>query len=377
MRSDPLVVPFWSTERFSERRRGVGTAVLAVLAIVWTSTFVAIGAADHLLAWDLRFAYLPAAEAVLHGHSPYPGLHDPILEDQKGYVYPPQLALLLVPLTYLPIALAAFLGAAASIACIYGTLRVVGVRDWRCYAAALLWMPSMSGVLHSNLSLPLALAAALAWRYGDRAWPAGASIGLAVSAKLFVWPLLVWTIATRRLRATALAVAIGLGVTFAAWAAIGFDGLTGYPALLRRLNAIQAQNSYSLVGMASSLGLGSTVGNVLTVVIGGALLVACVVLARRRDDVRSFTCAIAAILALSPIVWLHYFTLLLVPTAIARPRFTGLWLLPIVLWVSPRPGYPVGYETFVPGIVSAIVVYVLLARPGGRRHGALEVGAPV
>jgi hypothetical protein len=166
-------------------------------------------------------------------------------------------------------------------------------------------------------------------------------------------------------------------VTLAAWAAIGFDGLTGYPALLRRLNAIQAKNSYSLVGIASSLGLGSTVGNALTVVVGGALLVACVVLARRRDDVRSFTCAIAATLALSPIVWLHYFTLLLVPTAIARPRFTGLWLLPIVLWVSPRPGYPVGYETFVPGIVSAIVVYVLLARPGGRRHGALEAGTPV
>ena len=58
--------------------------------------------AKGLLAWDVRFAYLPAANDVLHGHSPYPGLHDPILDDQKGYVYPPQLVLPLVPFTFLP-----------------------------------------------------------------------------------------------------------------------------------------------------------------------------------------------------------------------------------------------------------------------------------
>ena len=38
--------------------------------------------------------YLPAADAVLAGESPYPSVDDPILEEQKGYVYPPQLALL-------------------------------------------------------------------------------------------------------------------------------------------------------------------------------------------------------------------------------------------------------------------------------------------
>ena len=32
----------------------------------------------ELLAWDVRFAYLPAADAILHGQSPYPALDDPI-----------------------------------------------------------------------------------------------------------------------------------------------------------------------------------------------------------------------------------------------------------------------------------------------------------
>ena len=64
-----------------------------------------------------------------------------------------------------------------------------------------------------------------------------------------MWPLLVWTAVTGRLRATAWALGLGLVVTVAAWAVIGFDGLSGYPDLLRRLSDIQAHRSYSLVGI--------------------------------------------------------------------------------------------------------------------------------
>ena len=145
---------------------------------------------------------------------------------------------------------------------------------------------------------------------------------------------------------------------------IGFDGLTGYPDLVRRLSDIQAENSYSLVGMAATAGLPDAVGR-------GAH-------ARRRrraarglrasspaagDEVRAFTCAVAATLALSPIVWLHYLVVLLVPLAIARPRFSAIWLLPILLWVSPKPGYAEGFQTFIPAVAVVILLGVLLARP--------------
>jgi alpha-1,2-mannosyltransferase len=375
VRSVAGVPEVWSQERFARLPRALGTGALALVAVVWTLSFVALSAADHLLAWDVRFAYLPAAHAVVHGVSPFPRLDDPILYDQKGYVYPPQLALALLPLTVLPVGVAALVAAGWSIGLVMGTLRLLGVRDWRCYAAAFLWMPTMSGVLLANVSIPLAFAAALVWRYRNSVWPPAVTLGLAVSAKFLLWPLLVWTLATRRIRATVLAVVLGLGVTVAAWAILGFEGLTGYPALLRKLNEIQAENSYSLVGMASSLGLGVGVGDVLTLLVGGALLVGCVVFARRRDEERSFTCAVAATLALTPIVWLHYFVLLLVPTAIARPRFSALWLLPALLWVSPRPGYPQGYETFMPGIVCAVLIYVLLTRPWPRGRAAVAEAA--
>jgi hypothetical protein len=341
------------------------TATLVFLAVTVVAGLLVMSANERLLAWDVRFAYLPAAEAVLDGRSPYPALDDPILEEQKGYVYPPQLVLALVPLTPLPVDVVAMLVALALLAMVGLTLWVLGVRDARCYAASVLWVPTISGVLLANVSIPLALALAVAWRYRDAARTSGAALGLAVSAKLLLWPMFVWMLATRRFLATLLAVLVGAGVTLLAWAAIGFDGMRGYPALVQRLADIQAERSYSIVGMASTVGLGSGVGRALTLIVGLAFVVACSVLGRRHDDGRSFTCAIAATLVLSPIVWLHYLVLLLVPLAIARPRFSLIWLLPVLLWVSPKPGYAEGYATFMPGLAAAILLGVILLRPRG------------
>jgi len=350
----------------STSRGGLLTVTLVFFAVVVTAGLVGLSAAEGLLAWDVRFAYLPAAEAVLDGRSPYPAHDDPILEEQKGYVYTPQLLFALMPLTPLPVAIASFLVALGMLALLGGTLWVLGVRDVRCYAAAVLWVPAVSGVLLSNVSIPLAFALAILWRYRDDVWPPAVALGISVSVKFLFWPMLVWMLVTRRLRAALLAIALGGAMTAAAWALIGFDGLTGYPDLLRRLSEIQAERSYSIVGMAAELGLSEGVGRALTLAAGGALLAWCAVLARRGDDVRSITCAVASTLVLSPIVWLHYLVVLLVPLAIARPRFSLIWLLPILLWVSPKPGYAEGIATFIPGIAVAIVLAVLLVRPHAR-----------
>ena len=358
-----------ATESWSEdegRRPGRPsflTAALVLVAVMWTLAFVGFSLAEDLLAWDVRFAYLPAAEAVIDGRSPYPELDDPILEDQKGYVYPPQLVVLLVPLTPLPVDVVAVLVTCLLLALVALTLRILDVRDLRCYAATILWMPTTSGVLLGNISIPLAFALAVAWRYRETVWRPAVAVGLAVSAKLLLWPVFVWMLATRRLRAVALALVVGTVATFAAWAAIGLDGLRTYPDLLERLSEIQSERSYSIVGMVATLGLGSTVGNALTAVVGLALLIGCVVFARRSDDARSFVCAVAATLAVSPIVWLHYLVVLLVPMAILRRRFSALWLLPILLWGSPKPGYAEGFQAFLPALIAAILVGILLARP--------------
>jgi hypothetical protein len=115
--------------------------------------------------------------------------------------------------------------------------------------------------------------------------------------------------------------------------------------------------------MTATLGVGEVVGQALALVVGLGLLAWCVALARSGDEERAFTCAVVATLALSPIVWLHYLVALLVPLAILRPRFSLIWLLPVLLWVSPKPGYAEGYATFMPALATAVLATVLLARP--------------
>ena len=57
---------------------------------------------------------------------------------------------------------------------------------------------------------------------------------------------------------------------------------------------------------------------------------------------RSFALAIAAALVLSPIVWLDYFALAALPLALARPRLSAIWFLPIATWGLEGAGIGIG-----------------------------------
>ena len=338
----------------------LGIAPLVALAVVSIVTFVD-GLNPGSIGFDFRGAFLPAADAVLAGESPYPPVEGPELASQTAYVYPPLLAYLVVPFTLVPETAASILAVLGVAAVLAATLVVLGVRDVRCYGAVLLWAPTTNALHMASPSALLAFAAALAWRYRAATWPLAASVGLAVATKLILWPLLVWTLATRRLRSTAYAAVIGGGVTLGAWAALGFDGLERYPAMLRRLAALEAEESYSLVGAASALGLGDVGARLVAAGLGVALLVACVAFARRGDDLRSFIFALAAALALTPIVWLHYLVLLLVPLAIVRPRFSAIWLMPLILWLTPLNGNGEAIQPLIPALVAAAVFAVVLS----------------
>src|SRR5262249_5046609 len=59
-------------------------------------------------------------------------------------------------------------------------------------------------------------------------------------------------------------------------------------------------------------------------------------------DVAVLTLAIAAALAASPIVWVHYFLLLLVPLALTQPRLSALWLVPLLYSPLGEAAWPAG-----------------------------------
>src|SRR5205807_6911663 len=94
-------------------------------------------------------------------------------------------------------------------------LRILGVRDWRCYGIVLMTSPSVNTFTLGAVTSFLLVGVAAAWRYRDRPWASGVLVGLTALGKLFLWPLGLWLLATRRLRAAAVAVGSALLILLA------------------------------------------------------------------------------------------------------------------------------------------------------------------
>jgi hypothetical protein len=326
---------------------------------------VLIGLKEQAVGFDLVTVYVPAAERVVDGASPFPEEDDLVWKGHQAYVYPPLTAFAVLPFTLLSSPTQEYVGVLAAIAILLLALWLAGVRDPRCYAVFLLWQPTMTAWQNANVSVLLALGCALAWRFRD-SWPReGVALGLGIALKLVLWPLAIWLLATRRVRAVVAAAAVALVTTLATWAAIGFKGLTSYPDLLRMLTDVEGENSHSISIYSGVLALGgpSPFAYALTMLAGLALTIAVVAYARRGDDRAAFLTAILAVLAFAPVAWLHYLTMLAVPLAVYRPRLSGLWLVPLLFWVVAIPGLPVEPRRLVAAVVVGVIAGRLLIRP--------------
>ena len=80
------------------------------------------------------------------------------------------------------------------------------------------------------------------------------------------------------------------------------------------------------------------------------------------NDVR-FVLALGAALALTPIVWLHYFALLLVVVALMRPRLGLVWFVPLAMVITPGSGHPTPFETAWTLGVTALTIGLALRGP--------------
>jgi hypothetical protein len=308
-----------------------------------------------------------AARAILDGRDPYEG----VVNSWGGpFPYPPLPALATIPLTVFSVQTAGLLVEATLVAAAFGTIFAAGVRDWRCYGIALLWPPVISAIETGTPTLWLALAAALAWRYRDRLVAPASAIGLALALKLFLWPLVIWLAATRRLRAAVLSLFVGTGVLLVSWAAIGFSGLVEYPGLLRRLDRAVGGETYSTYIAGVDLGVPAPAARAMWIMIGLTFVAGVVLMGRRGDDRSAFILAAAASLALTPIVWLHYFALLIVVVAVAQPTLGLLWFLPLTLVAVPARG-PTSLERSQVLMVAAVTIGLSLftaMRAGRTKH---------
>ena len=275
------------------------------------------------LALDFHHELYPQAVLVREGAHAF-DTPEAYLSDRANLVWPIAAVLPVVPLTVVGAEAADWIATAFVLATLVAALWVLEVRDWRIYGLTLLWPSVIDAYQTANASLPLVLLVAVAWRWRRHAALAGGAIGVGISLKFFLWPLVVWLLACRRIAAAAVACAVALGSLLLM---VPFTDIGEYIRVLQKLRRTFEADSYTLFALLGDLGAPEAVARAATTVVGVAVLA----LAWRR---RSLTLAIAAALVLSPIVWRHFFVLLIVPLAIARPRLDVLWLLPLGMWIG-------------------------------------------
>jgi len=361
--------------------RELAGLVAGVVAALWALTIyfhTFLFYADGGVPDDLE-VFLNAAAKVMHFASPYAYAAD------QTFAYPPVLAWLVAPLQPLGATAAAVIWTVVSLAAIGLALWWLELRDWRCYALVGVFMFTRSAVNLGTVEALLLLAVAAAWRWRDRLVEPAAAVGLAVVLKLFLWPLAVWLALTRRIRAALLAVIVAVIAAGVSWAAIGFAGVGSYPGVLRRLANDESTSSYSVVALGVRAHMPLLAARIVAVLVALALLAAAAWVARdsrrapRDRDVATFTLCLAAAFAASPIVWVHYFLLLLVPLVLVRPRLSLLWLVPLAYQPLGATAWPAGDARKL-GLALAATLLILGAavlrvewRPALRRTPRLRL----
>jgi hypothetical protein len=355
--ADPDWRPLWRA--LAVLSAGVGLFVLASI-FVWAPPSDGWG-------YDMR-AYYEAAQRFVATGSPYQPetLSGPFRPGPGGlYLYSPVIAALFVPVTSLPFEMATLGWLALRSVMVVATVALMPVRRevrLAMLGTLALALPALRDLNLGNVSLIVTFLAVICWRYLDR--PAGA---LAVAVSLFIRPpmalIAAWWLLRRQWLPLLWTVAGTAVVALASIPVVGLERWFEYALLLRNLSGVTGvANNADLASVALSLGLPDQLAP-LVLIASYILAVGAVVLSLRRDREVGFAVTLMATLLISPLLWDHYLTNLLVPGALlaARGRRWGVFL-PLLGWLP---------LTLLPLVtVAAMLLPLTLPAVVGRRHDA-------
>ena len=382
-------------------RPALAPAVLGALVMVIWVAYV-----RPLAHFDLD-VFLRAGAAVAAGRDPYPRPGSPAVYSGFAFVYPYLVALPFVPLAWLPRAGAEGLFLGLSVLALLAGCRLAGARRWRAYALVLVASCTIIGLQMGTLNAWLFAGLAALWRLRDRPAAAGPLAALLVYSKLFLLPLPLWLLLTRRYRAAAAAVA-ALAALVGAGQLVSPVGLQTYSGMLDALARVEAPDGLSLTGLLMNAGLGLAGATWCARAFALASLAGCWLAVRpvragrlaasvpdraiplppapasaapalavavpavagtpraagRLDaaaDGLLFAATVGAALLASPIVWSHYLLLLAVPLLVLEggERTGALAVATGVSWLLVTPHLSTGPDV----TVSALVVTLLAAAP--------------
>jgi hypothetical protein len=330
---------------------------LAVILFASTSFIGSEGFAFDFRAYDL------AARRIAAGDHLY--LVDTVERYNSGryaglYLYPPQMAIALVPLTV-------FAPASAAIAWLWIRLlalavgcAIMPVRPWVSlvtFGIAAFSFPVLYDLNLGNVSAVVFMLSALVWRLGSRP-AAGAVLAVLIAIRYpFAAVAIAW-LAMRRWRVLAVMMGTGIALLALALPIVGFAGYVDYVTILRGLRDIST--GVDNLSITASLG-GAGVPDGIARAAGLAGMVAAAVftwwVGWKRDPETAIVVALTAPLLVAPFFHPHYLVALLIPGAFLANRGRP-WVvaLPLLGWL-PGPLLP---------LVAAIsIVAPLAAQPPG------------
>jgi hypothetical protein len=332
-----------------ERLRRIAT-IFAVLVVVMFAVKIAqtlIERADAPVA-DL-VSYYDGAQRLRAGLPLYRPDFDLRRDGAYQFIYPPPVALLLLPLPTYEIAWWAW--AACSLICWLSALGLLLAELGKPIRARIghVWLPVLiaalinfppvqSHIFWGQTQLLLLLLLTGCWwclRRG-RDTAAGALLGLAIAIKVFPCLLVLPLLLQRRWRCMAVASLTGAGVLILSFAVVGWDQAWFYitrvlPDVERALGQYSPGNNSiasALRNATGSAGIAELVSWVVRLAV-----VAAVALGSWRikhDPARAFALGMTMLALVPPVIWEHYFVLLYLPwlDALARMgRRHAVWLV--------------------------------------------------
>jgi hypothetical protein len=191
-----------------------------------------------------------------------------------------------------------------------------------------------------------------------------------ISVKVFLLPLGVWMLVTRRWRALAWACAGTLTLNLLSWAILGFDQISVYLHVLRAFAGTAGLWGYSLIGLMRHLGASPPAADAVGLAAGAAVVLAGLRSVAPRRDTTMLTATIAACLLVSPVVESHYLALLLIPVALTAPVLSWRWFLPVGLFLVPADHPAMWQHVF--SLVLTLILLVACMRSQPVRGRALS-----
>jgi hypothetical protein len=350
----------------------VGAAGLVMLLLAARSFLGSSGFAYDYMAYDSAarriaagLALYPPGTAEAYNSGSYAGL----------YLYPPPLAVGLVPLTLFDSSTAAQTWLWLRIALLIAAAAILPASV--LVRASVLAVASISFTVWydlnlGNLSVVLFALSAVIWRFNGQARLRGAlASGALALAGLVRYPfgiVLIGWLAARRWRAVAWTIGIGAGFALLTVPVVGLPAWTQYATSILTLHDVSSgPNNLSLATTAQAIGLPGP--QALWVATGmGIALVATIWAALRRDAETALVVSLAATVLFFPFFHPHYLVQLLIPAAFLAKR--GQWwglVLPLLGWL---PGE-------VMAVVAVAATLLPLLPPGfaaiklaGERPGA-------